>query len=119
MSDPWPLNIRLGQDGRCLAIQFDNGEAFELAAEFLRVESPSAEVKGHGPGQEVLVTGKSQIRITKVDPIGNYAIRLHFDDGHSTGIYTWSYLLRLGRENEQLWKDYLNRLARAGSRRDG
>jgi DUF971 family protein len=103
-SDPWPEEIRLKRGGGAIDIRFDDGNRFELAAEFLRVESPSAEVKGHGPGQEVTVTGKQDVRITRLEPVGNYAIRIVFDDGHSTGLYSWSYLHRLGRDHDRLWR---------------
>jgi DUF971 family protein len=109
---PWPLELRLKQGGSHLRMEFDSGEAFELTAEYLRTHSPSAEVKGHGPGQEVLVTGKHNVRIRDLEPIGNYAVRLIFDDGHSTGLYTWPYLLKLGREKDALWSLYLQKVAR-------
>ena len=111
-SDPWPEEIRLKRGGGAIDIRFDAGNRFELAAEFLRVESPSAEVKGHGPGQEVTVTGKQDVRITRLEPVGNYAIRIVFDDGHSTGLYSWSYLHRLGRDHDRLWQDYRARAGR-------
>ena len=113
MSDalPWPQELRLQDNGRNLNVQFDSGEAFKLSAEYLRTHSPSAEVKGHGPGQEVLVLGKENVRIKDIEPVGNYAVRLIFDDGHSTGLYSWDYLLKLGREKSQLWSRYLERSA--------
>jgi DUF971 family protein len=114
MSEPWPEELRLKDHGRLLAIAFDTGERFELPAEFLRVESPSAEVKGHGPGQEVTVPGKRTVAIMRLDPIGNYAIRITFDDGHNTGLYTWTYLHKLGREQEMLWANYLKSLSDKG-----
>jgi DUF971 family protein len=114
MSEPWPQELRLKGHGRILAITFDTGERFELPAEFLRVESPSAEVKGHGPGQEVTVPGKRNIAITRLDPVGNYAIRITFNDGHNTGLYTWTYLHKLGREQDTLWACYLKSLAAKG-----
>jgi DUF971 family protein len=117
MNDPWPEELRLKEGGRTLVVRFDSGEEFNYPAEFLRVESPSAEVKGHGPGQETLVTGKSDIAIMRIEPVGNYAARLHFDDGHSTGLYTWPYLLKLGREQETLWNAYLAKLAKSGASR--
>jgi DUF971 family protein len=110
-SSPWPQELRLKQDGGVLRIEFDSGESFELSAEYLRTHSPSAEVKGHGPGQEVLVTGKENVRIRDIEPIGNYAVRLIFDDGHSTGLYTWPYLLKLGREKNVLWSLYQQKVA--------
>lgn len=112
--DPWPSELRLRDAGRLLRVSFDSGEAFELEAEYLRVESPSAEVKGHGPGQEVTVAGKRTVTIRQIEEIGNYAVRLIFSDGHSTGLYTWTYLLKLGREREDLWQSYLDRLAAQG-----
>ncbi|HEX3216902.1 MAG TPA: DUF971 domain-containing protein [Aestuariivirgaceae bacterium] len=110
---PWPEEIRLKPGGRAIAIAFDDGTRFELTAEFLRVESPSAEVKGHGPGQEITVTGKEGVRIIRLDPVGNYAIRIVFDDGHSTGLYSWAYLHQLGCDHDPLWQDYLRRAGRA------
>jgi DUF971 family protein len=114
VNDPWPEELRLGSGGTNLAVTFDNGEKYQLDAEYLRVESPSAEVKGHGPGQEQLVWGKRKVRIARLEPIGTYAIRIIFDDGHSTGLYTWPYLLKLGRERESIWQGYLDKLAAAG-----
>lgn len=114
MSDPWPEELRLGDGGGELRVSFDSGEAFALSAEYLRVESPSAEVKGHGPGQEQLVWGKRKVKIRKLEPVGTYAVRIIFDDGHSTGLFTWPYLLKLGREQEQIWQAYLEKIAAAG-----
>lgn len=108
---PWPQELRLQQGGSLLRIEFDSGEAFDLPAEYLRTHSPSAEVKGHGPGQEVLITGKRDVRIRDIESVGNYAVRLIFDDGHSTGLYTWPYLLKLGREKTALWSLYLRKVA--------
>lgn len=109
MSEPWPEVLTLKDHGRLLDIKFDTGQHYQLAAEYLRVESPSAEVKGHGPGQEVLVRGKENVRIKELRPVGNYAVRIVFDDGHDSGLYTWPYLLRLGRDREAIWADYLKR----------
>ncbi len=117
MSEPWPDEFRLKANGRELIAQFDNGEWLSYSAEYLRVESPSAEVKGHGPGQEVTVAGKADVSIVKIEPVGNYAVRLHFSDGHATGLYTWPYLVKLGREKETIWSAYLARLASAGGKR--
>lgn len=117
MSSAWPTEIRVGDEGRTLAVTFDSGESGAASAELLRVESPSAEVKGHGPGQEQLVWGKRNVRISKVEAVGNYAIRLIFDDGHSTGIYTWPYLLKLIREGGALFSAYEHKLKEAGLRR--
>lgn len=114
MNDPWPEELKLQQQGTRLRVRFDSGETIDLDAEYLRVESPSAEVKGHGPGQEQLVWGKRKVRIVKLEPIGTYAVRIVFDDGHSTGLYTWPYLLNLGREREAIWGSYLEKLAAAG-----
>ena len=113
-SSPWPVEIRVRRAERRLEIDFDDGAAFSLPAELLRVESPSAEVQGHTPSQKVTVGGKSGVGIRELDPVGNYAVRILFDDGHSTGIYTWSYLHRLGREQDQLWNSYLEALAAKG-----
>ena len=114
----WPTELRLRDEGRMLCVTFDNGEAFELDAEYLRVESPSAEVKGHGPGQEVTVAGKRAVRISNLEPVGNYAVRITFDDRHSTGIFSWDYLHKLGAERDELWPAYLARLEAKGLSRD-
>ena len=114
----WPDELRLRQGGAVLTVSFDNGERHDLPAEYLRVESPSAEVKGHGAGQEVTVPGKRNVTITQIEPVGNYAVRLVFSDGHSTGLYSWDYLARLGREQEHLWAAYLARLEEQGLSRD-
>jgi DUF971 family protein len=111
--DPWPEELRLVSGGTGLAVTFDSGERHQLDAEYLRVESPSAEVKGHGPGQEQLVWGKRNVKIARLEPVGSYAVRIIFDDGHSTGLYTWPYLLKLGRERETVWTAYLEKLAEA------
>jgi DUF971 family protein len=108
---PYPTEIKLRKVSRSLVITFSDAEAFELSAEYLRVHSPSAEVQGHGPGQEVLVTGKEQVNITAVEPVGRYAVRLVFDDGHSTGLYTWPILYRLGRDLAQNWATYQAKIA--------
>ena len=114
MSEPWPEELRLGAGGTELHVRFDTGEKVALPAEYLRVESPSAEVKGHGPGQEQLVWGKRSVRIARLEPVGSYAVRIVFDDGHSTGLYTWPYLLKLGREQDTIWQAYLAKIAAAG-----
>jgi DUF971 family protein len=106
--------LRLAADGAALNVRFDTGEQVALPAEYLRVESPSAEVKGHGPGQEQLVWGKRNVKISRLEPVGSYAVRIVFDDGHSTGLFTWPYLLKLGRERETIWQDYLDKIAAAG-----
>jgi DUF971 family protein len=109
-----PTEIRLQKGSRRLRVSFADGMAFELPFEYLRVHSPSAEVKGHGPGQEVLQTGKEDVVVSGIEPIGHYAIRLLFDDGHDSGLYTWKYLRELGLEQDSRWADYLDRLAAAG-----
>jgi DUF971 family protein len=107
---PWPTELRLPKDRKTLAIAFDNGDSFALPAEYLRVRSPSAEVQGHSPSERRLVAGKRDVQILEVHPIGNYAVRLVFDDTHATGIFTWDYLFELGRNHEQYWRDYLAEL---------
>ena len=115
---PIPTEINLHQKSRILEIAFDDGQRFQLPCEYLRVYSPSAEVRGHGPGQETLQTKKERVNIEQIDPVGNYAVTLHFDDGHSTGIYSWETLYDLGINYECYWKDYLARLDAAGISRD-
>lgn len=112
--DPQPTEIRLQKKSRQLAVEFSDGSHFELPFEYLRVHSPSAEVKGHGPGQEVLQTGKENVQITALEPVGHYAIRIVFDDGHDTGLYTWQYLHELGEQRAHRWQAYLDRLTAAG-----
>ena len=114
---PWPTELRLGKDKKSLAVAFDSGERFELAAEYLRVKSPSAEVQGHSPDERKTVPGKRNVMILEVIPIGNYAVRLVFDDMHSTGIFSWDYLLELGRNHDAYWQDYLDELAAKGMSR--
>jgi len=111
---PWPTELRLAKDRRTLAVAFEGGKSFALPAEYLRVKSPSAEVQGHAPDERKTVPGKKDVEITAVDPIGNYAVRLAFDDLHSTGIFTWDYLLELGENQERYWQDYLKELAEKG-----
>jgi DUF971 family protein len=113
MTEPIATEIRLRRSSRVLEVSFDDGSRFELPFEYLRVHSPSAEVKGHGPGQEVLVLGKEQVGIAAIEPIGQYAVKLVFDDGHDTGLYTWKYLHELGRERARYWARYEERRARA------
>jgi DUF971 family protein len=108
------VEIRVRKSSRVLEIEFDDGARFELPFEYLRVHSPSAEVKGHGPGQERLQTGKERVQILRVEPIGHYAVRLVFDDGHDTGLYTFKYLYELGRDKDRNWQAYLDRLSAAG-----
>jgi len=114
----WPEELRLADGGRELVVSFDNGEQFVFTAEFLRVTSPSAEVQGHHPSQRKTVPGKRNVKISRIEPAGNYAVRLFFDDGHDTGIYTWDYFLETGRNMETLWADYLERLRAEGLSRD-
>jgi DUF971 family protein len=110
-----PTEIRLRRQSRQLQIAYADGQRFELPFEFLRVHSPSAEVKGHGPGQEVLVVGKQQVDIRAIEPVGQYAVRLIFDDGHDSGLYSWKYLYELGTERDALWQRYLERCAQAAA----
>ncbi|HUH84395.1 MAG TPA: DUF971 domain-containing protein [Stellaceae bacterium] len=117
MSDPWPTELRLKRAEKVLEIVFDDGTSFRLPAEYLRVESPSAEVQGHGPGQKQLVHGRRQVGILRIEPVGNYAVRLVFDDQHDTGIFSWRYLHQLGREQEKRWADYLRALEAGGLKR--
>ena len=119
MSDaPWPTELRLREAGRKLAIAFDNGESYEFAAEYLRVESPSAEVQGHAPDERKTVPGKKDVAIIAATPMGNYAVKLGFDDMHDTGIFSWTYLRQLGREYETRWARYLDELAARGLSRE-
>jgi DUF971 family protein len=111
---PVPTEIRLDRAARILRVAFENGEQFALPAEYLRVESPSAEVQGHGPGQKTILGGKQQVGIGAVEPVGHYAVRLVFDDGHDTGIFSWDYLHELGVEQQQRWTAYLAALAVRG-----
>lgn len=113
-STPRPTDIRLHQASRKLEIVFDDGAHFHLSCEFLRVYSPSAEVRGHGAGQEVLQVGKEDVNIVNIEPVGQYAVKLSFSDGHSTGLYSWDYLYDLGARQAELWQTYLARLAAAG-----
>jgi DUF971 family protein len=115
---PAPTEIRLHQKSQVLEIAFADGKTFRLPSEFLRVYSPSAEVRGHGPGQEVLQTGKREVRIEGVEPVGNYAVQLRFSDGHDTGIYSWELLYDYGVRQDAMWNQYLRRLSDAGASRD-
>lgn len=117
MSEYIPSELSLHSQSRVLEISFNNGTHFNLPCEYLRVFSPSAEVQGHGPGQETLQVGKEDVNIDKIDPVGNYAICLHFDDGHNTGIYSWETLFNLGVNHEENWNGYLARLKEAGHKR--
>jgi DUF971 family protein len=116
---PHPIEIKYSREQRLLGVRFDSGECFDLSAEFLRVYSPSAEVRGHGPGQEVLQTGKEDVTIDGIEPVGHYAVRLRFSDGHSTGLYSFTELYRFGRHRDELWQTYLDKLAAAGVQRQG
>ncbi len=114
---PRPTEIKLHQKSRVLEVSFDDSSHFNLPCEYLRVYSPSAEVRGHGPGQEVLQIGKEDINIAAIDPVGSYAVRLHFDDGHDTGLYSWTFLYELGIHQQEWWQAYLDRLQKAGHTR--
>ncbi|MBT7951217.1 MAG: DUF971 domain-containing protein [Gammaproteobacteria bacterium] len=114
---PRPVSINLKKKSRLLNIDFDDESSFELSCELLRVYSPSAEVRGHGPGQEILQLGKENVSINEVEAVGNYAVKLVFDDGHDSGIYTWDFLYDLGTKHDDYWKSYLHALAHAGHER--
>ena len=114
MTTPTPTEIKLHQRSHRLEVAFDDGSVFNMPCEYLRVYSPSAEVRGHGVGQEVLQVDKEGVNIIAIEPVGNYAVKLYFDDGHNSGIYSWDVLYRLGRDQEKLWADYLERLRQAG-----
>jgi DUF971 family protein len=115
--EPIPTEITLHQQQRVLEVAFDDGERFKLPCEYLRVYSPSAEVQGHSPSQAVLQVGKESVNISEIEPVGNYAVKLSFDDGHDTGLYSWDYLYELGRNLDEFWNDYLERLKAAGRSR--
>jgi DUF971 family protein len=117
-NNPWPTELRLRTGGRSLTVTYDDGQAFDLPAEYLRVESPSAEVQGHTPAQRQTVSGKQDVAIRELVPTGNYAVRIVFDDGHQTGIYSWVYLRELGEAQPQKWAAYLAELAAKGLRRE-
>ena len=106
-SNPWPSEIRLNPARNALTVAFEDGQCFELAAEYLRVESPSAEVRGHGGGPKTIVKGKQDVKISGLEPVGNYAVRIGFDDGHDSGLYSWAYLYKLGSEKDRIWAEYL------------
>jgi DUF971 family protein len=114
----WPVEIRLKRAEKALEVDFDNGKRFRLPAELLRVESPSAEVQGHGPGSKTLVSSRRHVGILELEPVGHYAIRIKFDDLHDTGIYSWQYLYHLGENQERLWREYEEALAANGMSRD-
>jgi DUF971 family protein len=111
MTSPWPTELRLHKDRRTLTVAFDSGQSFDVAAEYLRVRSPSAEVQGHSPTERRIVAGKRDVEILELQLVGNYAVRLVFDDMHSTGIFSWEYLFELGSKREDYWRDYLGELA--------
>jgi DUF971 family protein len=114
VAEPWPTELRLHKDHKTLTVAFDGGERFDLAAEYLRVRSPSAEVQGHSPSERRTVPGKQNVAIIEVHPIGNYAVRLTFDDMHSTGIFSWEYLFELGQNRQKYWNEYLGELDAKG-----
>ena len=116
--DIWPEEIRLHDNGARLAVTFENGEKYDYTAEFLRVTSPSAEVQGHHPSQRKTVPGKKDVTITRIEPSGNYAVKLVFSDGHDTGLFTWDYFAEVGRNMNELWRDYLDRLEKEGLTRE-
>ena len=118
MAEPWPSEIRLHDNGMRLTIQFDDASNYDYSAEYLRVESPSAEVQGHGPGQKTLISGRREVGIMQVEPVGHYAIRIVFDDLHDSGIYSWAYLHTLGREQAERGAAYEDALAAKGLSRD-
>jgi DUF971 family protein len=118
MNKHTPTEIKLHQKSRQMEISFADGKRFELSYEFLRVYSPSAEVRGHGPGQEVLQVGKQNVDITAIEPVGSYAVQPRFSDGHDTGLYSWDYLYELGLDRDQLWQQYLQRMQAAGASRE-
>jgi DUF971 family protein len=117
-SAPWPTELRVNRAEKTLCVTFDDGATFTFPAEFLRVESPSAEVQGHGPGQKTTIAGRRHVGIMDLEPVGNYAVRIMFDDLHSTGMYSWRYLHYLGRNQERLWAAYLQALEEQGLSRD-
>jgi DUF971 family protein len=113
-----PTEIKLHQQSRMIEIAYSDGANYQLPYEYLRVYSPSADVSGHGPGQEVLQVGKKDVGVSEIIPVGSYAVQINFDDGHDTGLYTWEYLYKLGKNRAALWQDYLDRLAAAGASRE-
>ena len=117
-AEHWPIEIRLKQNERALEIDFDDGRSFRYPAELLRVESPSAEVQGHGPSQKQILAGRAHVGILALEPVGNYAVRIKFDDLHDTGIFSWDYLYQLGVEHDRRWRDYLAALAARGLSRE-
>jgi DUF971 family protein len=114
----WPTELRYNKAEKTLHVTFDNGAAFALPAELLRVESPSAEVQGHGPGQKQIIAGRRHVGIMEIEPVGNYAVKIKFDDLHDSGIFSWKYLYELGEHREELWNSYLSELEKRGLKRD-
>jgi DUF971 family protein len=117
-NEAWPAELRVNKTKDLLTVNFDNGESFQLTAEYLRVESPSAEVQGHTPQQRTFVPGKRNVKIRAMEPVGHYAVRIIFDDGHDSGLFTWSYLRELGQDRERRWGAYLEGLAAQGFSRE-
>ncbi|MHA7773048.1 gamma-butyrobetaine hydroxylase family protein [Roseibium sp. M-1] len=115
---PWPTELRVSKDKKSLTVAFDTGDRHELSAEYLRVCSPSAEVQGHNPSQKKTIPGKRNVQIMKVDPVGNYAVKIHFDDMHNSGIFSWTYLFELGSDRDSHWGTYLRELEEKGLSRD-
>jgi DUF971 family protein len=115
---PWPTELRVDAERANLTLTFDTGERFALPAEYLRVESPSAEVQGHSAAAKQIVPGKRRVKIELLEPVGNYAMRIRFNDGHDTGLFSWDYLCQLGREHDRRWSEYLSALRRTGGKRD-
>ena len=111
MTEPWPTELRLDKEKRILTVSYDDGQSFALPAELLRVLSPSAEVQGHSPDQRITVPGKKNVGIARIEPVGNYAVRIVFTDGHDTGLYVWEYLRQLGEQKDERWQEYLKELA--------
>jgi len=111
MAEPWPIELRLDKDKRVLTVSYEDGQSFALPAELLRVFSPSAEVQGHSPDQRVTVPGKKNVGIARIEPVGNYAVRIVFTDGHDTGLYAWEYLRELSEQKDERWQEYLKQLA--------
>ena len=111
MTEPWPTELRLDKEKRILTVSYDDGQSFALPAELLRVLSPSAEVQGHSPDQRITVPGKKNVGIARIEPVGNYAVRIVFTDGHDTGLYVWGYLRELGEQKDERWQEYLKELA--------
>ena len=117
-ASPWPRDVNFNRSSKTLSIQFEDGAVFHLPAEYLRVESPSAEVQGHGAGQKKTIPGKRSVSVKDLEPVGNYAVRILFDDGHDSGLFTWAYLYELGEKQSEKWEAYLSDLARQGMGRD-